>query len=154
VNNTANYYEVLGVRRDADASTVHSAFRRLSKILHPDTTILPVDEASVKFMRVRQAYEILADPIKRKEYDSILKCEQSSDTESLNYAFNKYKFFSIKTRVVDLRRPFSGGELFSLLLLVVIIIICLLLVIVFAFIQGKELQVWPTWLMTMKQYYL
>lgn len=63
-----DYYEVLGVSRNADASAIKKAYRKLAKKYHPDTN--PGDkEAEKKFKEVTEAYTILSDPEKKKLYD-------------------------------------------------------------------------------------
>ena len=61
-------YEVLGVSRDADDAALKKAYRVLAKKYHPDTN--PGDaEAEAKFKEASEAYAILSDPQKRKQYD-------------------------------------------------------------------------------------
>jgi molecular chaperone DnaJ len=60
-------YAVLGVDRDADADTIKKAYRRLARQYHPDVNSEP--GAAERFKQVSQAYEVLADPDKRRVYD-------------------------------------------------------------------------------------
>ncbi|WP_237152718.1 molecular chaperone DnaJ [Oryzibacter oryziterrae] len=63
-----DYYEVLGVSRDADEKALKSAFRKLAMQLHPDKN--PGDATSeAKFKEVNEAYEVLKDPQKKAAYD-------------------------------------------------------------------------------------
>ena len=63
-----DYYEVLGVDKGADEATIKSAYRKLAKKYHPDAN--PDDkEAEAKFKEASEAYAILSDPEKRKQYD-------------------------------------------------------------------------------------
>lgn len=63
-----NYYEVLGVARDASSADIKKAFRKLAKQFHPDHN--PGDaQAEERFKAVSQAYEVLGDADKRKLYD-------------------------------------------------------------------------------------
>lgn len=61
-------YEVLGVERNADDATLKKAYRKLAKKYHPDVN--PGDkEAEAKFKEATNAYAILSDPDKRRQYD-------------------------------------------------------------------------------------
>lgn len=63
-----DYYEVLGVSREADAKTIKDAFRKLALKYHPDRNKTP--EAEAKFKEIAEAYAILSDPKKRADYDA------------------------------------------------------------------------------------
>lgn len=63
-----DYYEILGVARDADDNTIKRAYRKLAKKYHPDTNV-GNKQAEEKFKEVTEAYDILSDPEKRKLYD-------------------------------------------------------------------------------------
>lgn len=63
-----DYYEVLGIRKDADADAIKKAYRKLAVKYHPDKN--PGDhEAEEKFKEISEAYEILSNPQKRQQYD-------------------------------------------------------------------------------------
>ena len=64
-----DYYEVLGVGRDAASEDIKKAYRKLAHAFHPDKT--HGDKArEEKFKEANEAYEILSDPDKRRKYDS------------------------------------------------------------------------------------
>lgn len=63
-----DYYEVLGIRRDADEAAIKRAYRKLAKKYHPDTNSGDV-QAEQKFKEIPEAYAVLSDPEKRKLYD-------------------------------------------------------------------------------------
>ncbi len=63
-----DYYEVLGVGRDADEKAIKSAFRKMAKEYHPDRN-QGDDTAEQKFKEINEAYEVLKDQQKRAAYD-------------------------------------------------------------------------------------
>lgn len=63
-----DYYEVLGVDRQADAAAIKKAYRKLAKKYHPDTN-KDNPQAEQKFKEASEAYTILSDPEKKKLYD-------------------------------------------------------------------------------------
>jgi molecular chaperone DnaJ len=63
-----DYYEVLGVARDADAKAIKDAFRNLALRYHPDRNKEP--GAEERFKGIAEAYAVLSDPQKRKQYDT------------------------------------------------------------------------------------
>ncbi|OUC15547.1 MAG: molecular chaperone DnaJ [Alkalinema sp. CACIAM 70d] len=68
MQNFRNYYEILGVSRDAEGDEIKRAYRRLARQYHPDLN--PGDRAAEeKFKAVNEAYEVLSDPERRAQYD-------------------------------------------------------------------------------------
>ncbi len=63
-----DYYNVLGVSRDATPEEIKKAYRKLALKYHPDKT-KGDKEAEVQFKKINEAYQVLSDPVKRRQYD-------------------------------------------------------------------------------------
>src|SRR6266852_3735693 len=61
------YYEILGVARNASDDDIKKAFRKLARQYHPDVN--KDKDAEARFKEVNEAYEVLSDPQKRQMYD-------------------------------------------------------------------------------------
>lgn len=66
----ASYYQILGVSRDASPESVKKAFRCKAKLLHPD---MDKGATAEGFQKINEAYQVLSDEMRRKEYDLQLK---------------------------------------------------------------------------------
>ena len=72
MQNFRNYYDILGVARDATVEEIKKSFRRLARQYHPDLN--PGDKtAEEKFKDINEAYEVLSDTTKRSQYDQFGK---------------------------------------------------------------------------------
>lgn len=64
-----DYYSILGVSREASQSQIRSAYRKLAVKYHPDKNIDDAENAAIAFKQLGEAYEVLGDKTKRREYD-------------------------------------------------------------------------------------
>src|SRR5437588_12467779 len=97
---TRDYYDVLGVPRDADDAAIKKAFRRLARELQPDVNSHD-PQAEEKFKEAAEAYEVLSDPERRATYDRY----GHEGLRSGGYAPNFEGFGS----VADIFDAFFGG---------------------------------------------
>lgn len=97
-----DYYEVLGVSRDASLEEIKRAYRRLAKKHHPDRNKDNPKEAEAKFIEVSEAYEVLSDPEKRQRYDTFGHAGVASD-----FGPGGFDFFRNFTHFDDIRDLFS-----------------------------------------------
>jgi len=141
-----SYYKILGVHENASNHELRKAFCKLSIELHPDTTSLEINDAKTKFQEVLEAYENLNNSYLRKIYDEKLKEKSRSKSKNNYNVLNNLIKDSNNQNLLENRRPFSNGELFSLFLLIIIISISLIFSIFIASFTGKELDTIPIWL--------
>lgn len=71
VGTKKDYYKILGVSEDTTVEQIKSAYRKLALKFHPDRNPTNRKEAEEKFKEISEAYYVLSDPKKRKEYDEI-----------------------------------------------------------------------------------
>ncbi len=97
-----DYYERLGVARDAEEGEIKKAFRRLARELHPDVNAHD-PEAEGKFKQAAEAYEVLSDPERRATYDRY----GAEGLRSGGYQPSGFGSFS------DIFDAFFGGDAFG-----------------------------------------
>jgi molecular chaperone DnaJ len=98
-----DYYELLGLSRDASEQDVKRAFRRLARELHPDVSELP--DAEERFRQVAEAYEVLANSERRELYDRL----GHAGLRRSGFEPGHFDFGSLS----DLFSAFFGDDLFA-----------------------------------------
>lgn len=84
------YYQILGVDPRADAEEIKQAYRNKLKQWHPDKNADRLDEAEAQTKNLNQAYFVLRDAERRKQYDTILRYSPGADFDGL---LNEGKFW-------------------------------------------------------------
>jgi hypothetical protein len=85
--NFTNYYEILGLQRNATQEKIKLAYRKLSLKFHPDQN--QGDEFLAEmFKKINEANEILSNPEKRKNYDLNFSTSDNSDYQNTNYQYS------------------------------------------------------------------
>ena len=85
-----DYYEILGVKRDASEAEIKSAYRKLARKYHPDVN--KTKEAESKFKDINEAYEVLSDKAKRQRYDSLGSNWQGGQSYTPPPGFEQFNF--------------------------------------------------------------
>ena len=91
--NKRDYYEVLGVSKSADEKEIKSAFRKLAKKYHPDVSKEP--DAAEKFKEAQEAYAVLSDEQKRKQYDQFGHAAFDGMNGGAGFDFSDFDFGDI-----------------------------------------------------------
>ncbi len=113
-----DYYEVLGVSRSATQEEIKAVYRRLAKQYHPDRNPENRKEAEEKFKEISEAYEVLADPEKRRLYDKYGHQGVSAQFGPGGFDFRRHFTHEedLEDIFSDLLRGFGGrGSIFDLL---------------------------------------
>lgn len=105
-----DYYEVLGVNRNASADEIKKAFRRLAIQYHPDKNPNNKKEAEEKFKEAAEAYEILSDPDKRERYNRYGHVGMQGTSRTGGFGFDFTSFDDIMSELFGDLGDFFGGS--------------------------------------------
>ncbi len=106
--NKRDYYEVLGVDKNASEAEIKSAFRKLAKKYHPDVS--KEKNAAEKFKEVQEAYAVLSDSEKRKQYDQFghSAFDNNGYGGAGGFDFSGFDFSDIFDEILGERFGFGG----------------------------------------------
>jgi len=82
MNEKKEYYDLLGIEKDSTEEEIKIAYRKLAKKYHPDLNKTD-PQAKEKFIDVKEAYDTLIDPVKRKTYDQLKNNPQTFEWSDL-----------------------------------------------------------------------
>jgi DnaJ-class molecular chaperone len=97
-----DYYEILGVSRDADEEAIKKAYRKLAMQYHPDRNPGKEQWANEKFKEINEAFSVIGDPEKRGKYDQYGTAGDAGDIFGSPYT---------RTTFEDLMKDFGGSGL-------------------------------------------
>jgi curved DNA-binding protein len=97
-----DYYDLLGVARDASEEDIRRAYRKLARQYHPDVN--KEEGAEERFKEISEAYEVLRDPEKRERYDRFGQNWKAGQDVSGAQGFDGYEGFD------NVRVDFGGGD--------------------------------------------
>ncbi|KAI9131811.1 J domain-containing protein [Acaryochloris sp. CCMEE 5410] len=135
----SNFYQLLDLSPGASSDEIHDAYRRKSKVYHPDTTALPKETAIQKFQQLNDAYSVLSSPELRKSYDYRLGVSPAKYTSVQKVRSSDNPVASSQVQIQE--RPLSSGELVALLILCITFLGCLILAVVLGFARGEMMFV-------------
>lgn len=139
---THTYYGLLNLHPSASVIEIRRAYRKLSKLYHPDTTKLPLEEAKRKFQQLNEAYGVLANPDSRSTYDLQIGYSRWNVIQS-PYDFSlspPEQEDGMRSAYLDpTERPLSSGEIFALFLMGVTLLGCILLAITIAWLRASAI---------------
>jgi len=112
-----DYYQTLGVNTDASPGDIKKAFRRLALRYHPDRNPVNTKEAEGRFKEINEAYEVLGNEQKRRQYD-YLTSYRRSQTARMNAVFrdslDNFSYHSLEELLMILAAlSFDGSELLT-----------------------------------------
>lgn len=105
--NKKDYYEVLGVPKTASQDEIKSAFRKLAKKYHPDVS--KEENAAEKFKECQEAYAVLSDETKRKQYDQYGHAAFTNSQGGFS-GFDGFDFGGMEDIFGDLFKNFGFGS--------------------------------------------
>ena len=91
-----DYYKILEVNKSASPEVISKVYKTLAKKYHPDANLNNIKEAEAKFKEITEAYEVLSDEQKRKEYDIKLEAYNKSQKSADSKEYENLKSYVSK----------------------------------------------------------
>ncbi|MGI0483113.1 J domain-containing protein [Geminocystis sp. CENA526] len=135
------HYGLFNLHPSCSVIEIRRAYRELSKLYHPDTTNLPLEEAKQKFHQLNEAYGVLANPESRSIYDLQIGYSRWNVIQTpYDFSVLEDEKDGMRSAYLDATdRPLSSGELFALLLMFGTIVGCMLLAITIAWLRTSAI---------------
>lgn len=106
-----NYYEILQINQNASSEIIEKAYKTLAKKYHPDLQEESKKSESEEILKeINEAYEVLSDPIKKKNYDMTL-ANSSISEENLNQLYNENQV--LKKQLHNLQENTNNNAFFE-----------------------------------------
>ena len=95
-----DYYNILGIDTNSSTNEIKKAFRKMSLECHPDRNNNSIEKTNL-FKKINEAYEILSDPNKRKDYDSTMKMSNFGNLNNIENIFKSELFSNLFSNLND-----------------------------------------------------
>jgi DnaJ-class molecular chaperone len=102
-----DYYQLLEIQRVAGPEEIKRAFRRMASLYHPDHNPQNPKEAEEKFKEINEAYEVLSDEARRRQYDRLIHQHRPRSSEVAMEDFLNWRFAGSDI-LEELLREFSA----------------------------------------------
>ena len=86
-----NYYQLLGIEPSAGQEEIKRAFRKMASLYHPDHNPKDAEKAEEKFKAINEAYEVLGDEGKRRQYNRLIRPRRAGSREVIMEDFINWR---------------------------------------------------------------
>jgi molecular chaperone DnaJ len=104
-----DYYEILGVSKNATPEELKQQYRKLALKYHPDRNTNDKKNAEEKFKKINQAYEVLSDPQKKQQYDNFGTADGNQNFNGFDFGGGQTGGFNFEDIFKDVFSGFGGG---------------------------------------------
>lgn len=107
------HYEILGIRKTATTDEIKNAYKKLVKKYHPDVYVGDKTFAEKKIKEINEAYDVLSDPDRKKDYDDLINPQTTTSytpPDYSGYTYNPGDSFYSKTRTSKRKADAQGSK--------------------------------------------